>query len=259
MLVNSSLKPSQVSEIRWLYCRDEIIEARTRIFGRDKNGKWMMFFKKGDELDGKWKLACDLYRQGKLTGITGMKVSTELLDPIRSSDDDNGLICFYCGPCDDEETLMKYGNNLLEHVSYKPQYGTHMLYKSDAQTRTGTFATGQRINSLYKIRLSDDPDDNSRAAANTFSRYTHRQRDQYGTQKNYAHQEYNRHSEPKEATEETNWRNKHSRGHENEGHSSVSEPKAPTEETNWRLLPRKQNYSPHPSNCNWRERRSDPK
>lgn len=235
VLINSSLKPSQVNEVRWLYCHDEVIYARLNIFDPNKSGKWMMFFKKGDELDGKWKQACDLYRQGTLTGIRTMKVSTALFNPERSSDVDNGLICFYCGPADDENTLMKYGKNLLDHISYKPIFNVYMNYKSDAQTMAGTFATGQKINSLYKIRVSDDP---SPAVGNTFSRQT----DQPGAKKSYAQ-----------------GNSRHFSRHENNWRTSVSRPEETTEETNWRLLPRKQNYLPHPSNCNWRQQKSDPK
>lgn len=227
MLLNSTLKPSQVDEVRWIYCHDEVIYARMDTYGLDKSGKWMMFFKKGDELDGKWKLACDLYRQGHLTGISCMKVSTNLLDPLRTTDVDNGLICFYCGPADDETVLMKYGKTLLEHISYKPKFGAYMYYKSDAQTRSGTYATGQKINSLYKIRTSDDPDDTFPAAGNASSRFTQRRN---CTQ------------------EEKSWR------------SPVSKPEEKAEETNWRLLPRKHNFFSHQNDSNnWRQRKSDPK
>ena len=38
-----------------------------------------------------------LYREGKLTGIHYMKVSTKK-DNIRASDNTSGVIIFYCGP-----------------------------------------------------------------------------------------------------------------------------------------------------------------
>ncbi len=114
----------------------------------DPNGKWMQFHTKA-VMDEKWVEAVKLYRSGKLTGIHSMKVST-MQDNPRSNDQKTGVIIFYCGPEDEEDTVMSIGQNLLKHTDYRTSWG-HMYYKSDWQTQLGTRATGNKSNSKYRI------------------------------------------------------------------------------------------------------------
>ncbi|KAF2354634.1 Translation Initiation factor eIF- 4e-like [Trinorchestia longiramus] len=113
-----------------------------------ESGKWM-FFVKNRYLHQMWRKACFLYRDGKLDGIKLMKVSTAKENP-RSSDDDRGVIIFYCGPCSNEKLMLRYGMNLVRMFKYTSDRG-FMPYKSDAQTYLGTIATGNKINSLYTL------------------------------------------------------------------------------------------------------------
>lgn len=189
-----------------------------------------MFFKKGEEMDEKWKVACDLYHQGKLTGIRSMKVSTTLYDPKRTSDVTNSVICFYCGPANDETSLMAYGKNLLTHISY----GSNFLnYRSDAQTRAGTFATGQKINSMYRIKVSN--------ANSTSSEYSRNNRGWFKQTT-----KHNNNIFPSAVSTDHDWRKSNS-----------------SQDTNWRSRDRKYRESSYskqsavPNNVNWRERNKD--
>lgn len=139
---NSTLKPSEVNDFPWLFYENS--EFKTKY--PNEIGKWMMFFRKGQELDEKWSTACDLYRNEKLTGILSMKVSTNY-ENDRATSKNDGVLIFYCGPCNDETLIMDYGRNLLKHIPYKPAgFGGYMYYKSDKQTMAGTRATGQTKN-----------------------------------------------------------------------------------------------------------------
>lgn len=234
-LINANSKPSEVDALRWIYCKDEDIyeQAHSSYDDPDLNGKWMMFFKKGEEMDQKWKEACDLYRQGKLDGIASMKVSTSMHDPVRSSDTTNGVICFYCGPANDEAALMTYGKNLLKNISYNSKF---LRYKSDEQTRSGTAATGQKINSMYTIQVSDI---NSSAPS-------------YGNSGNQNSSNQRWHA-PKKMNSETNWReNQHSTTSSNENWRDRNRP----QETNWRSGNRNQGpiqFRSNTSETNWRQ------
>lgn len=143
---NSSLKPTEVTDYPFLFCSDD--QIRSKYAHVESWGKWMMFFQK-DKLDEKWAAACELYHQGKLTGIASMKVSTAF-DNDRASDKNTGVIIFYCGPPNDRVAMMEYGKNLLKEFPYETKFG-NMYYKSDEQTALGTRATGRKKNSLYQI------------------------------------------------------------------------------------------------------------
>lgn len=237
VLLNSNLKPSEVN-VRWIYCRDEDIDEKAGSYDDpDLNGKWMMFFKKGDEMDQKWKEACDLYRQGKLDGIRCMKVSAGLHDPERASDDIHGVICFYCGPANDEAALMTYGKSLLRNISYNSKF---MRYKSDKQTRAGTFATGQKVNSMYTIKVSDIdlPTSSSHGYSNSSQNSNNRRW--------YA---------PNKMNSESNWREQQNSSSTRTSNQNWRERTRP-EETNWRSGNRHQgqpNKYAHSRENNWRQ------
>ena len=117
--------PSQVSSSYWVNCIDHSIAATYP----NHDGKWMMFFSMS-EMDAKWNEACQLYRSGRLTGINSMKASTAKQNPMptRLHGYDEGIIIFYCGPCEDKQNVMEYGRNILRHMHYsRPQF----YYKSD--------------------------------------------------------------------------------------------------------------------------------
>lgn len=227
-LINSDLKPSEVSNHGWIYCVDEdIYLANNTDNDPDLSGKWMMFFKKGEEMDSKWKQACELYRQGKLPGIRSMKVSTCMHDPVRTSDTTNGVICFYCGPADDETRLKTYGRNLLEKISYNSKF---LRYKSDKQTRQGTRATGQKVNSMYSIQVSD-----VNASCSGGSRYSGStsQGNNWRTERNNwrsDHGSANTNWRSGHRSEETNWRS----GHRSEETNSWRSGHRSEEANNWR-------------------------
>lgn len=140
--------PSKVFDepFLWAFC-DKATE-KYKQYDEEKCGKCMMFFDMSI-LDAKWKQARRLFFDGQLIGIHGMKVSTSYKNP-RASDSKTGVLIFYCGPFDDEMNVMEYGKNLLAVFPYKNSYG-YMYYKSDQQTMSGTRATGQKQNSLYKL------------------------------------------------------------------------------------------------------------
>lgn len=148
-------KPSETNDECWLHHRNsDIAEAEYSRIDEISNemdiGKWMMFVKKS-ELDQMWENCCNLYDAGKLTGILGMKCSTNYKNP-RSSNDALGVIIIYCGPATDELKMLEYGKNLLKYIPYYNNYG-HMFYKSDEQTLGGTRKTGQTKNWLYKLPI----------------------------------------------------------------------------------------------------------
>lgn len=142
--LNSSLKPTEVTDSHWLYeIKPEIIERYPQ-----SDGKWMQFHHRS-QLNMVWGLAKAKYRFGGLEGIHSMKVSTACISP-RANNFNDGVIIFYCGPSEDETKMKQIGQKLLEEMPYKTFTG-YMTYKSDEQTAAGTRATGQTINHLYRL------------------------------------------------------------------------------------------------------------
>ena len=88
-------QPMSVTDEYWLFERDSKVGAKCH-YDPELTGKWMMFWDNA-VLDERWKQAVILYREGKLTGIHCMKVSTKR-DNRRASDNTSGVIIFYCGP-----------------------------------------------------------------------------------------------------------------------------------------------------------------
>ena len=66
-------KPTEEHKKFWLYEEDPKIARSCPHLDHGKGGKWMMFFDSND-IDDKWELAVNLYRQGHLPGIHTLKV-----------------------------------------------------------------------------------------------------------------------------------------------------------------------------------------
>ena len=112
----------------------------------------MMFFD-SSIIDEKWQEAINLYRQGKLTGIHALKVSTvrENFFSTGTGSNDNSfhVLIFYCGPSDDQDLVMIAGQNLLQNIEYKNLYGA--MFYTDVQTFLLSQATGDMTSCKYKI------------------------------------------------------------------------------------------------------------
>ena len=118
-----------------------------------------MLYYSNSMIDSAWFNAKKLFRNSSLKGIAGMKVSTARGNP-RSSTMDTKLIIFYCGPPDEKDNVINYGNNLVKMMGYNApytkknaRYPNFIYYKSDKQTLKGTMTTGSQRNHLYKIRV----------------------------------------------------------------------------------------------------------
>lgn len=116
--------PSQEFSNYWLTAFDGNNASRYP----NKDGKWMMFFPMS-QIDAKWAEACQLYYSGRLTGVNSMKVSTAKQNPFpeRLHGPNEGIIIFYCGPCEDKASVMNYGRNILSLIPYHSTF----YYKSD--------------------------------------------------------------------------------------------------------------------------------
>lgn len=143
----SHKNPTEVFDQPFLYAQCKDADEKYGNYDKNDCGKWMMFFNK-NVLDDKWKEACRLFYGNHLIGIHSMKVSTGYSNP-RASNNSSRVIIFYCGPCNDEAKMIEYGKNLLNVFPYREN--PYMYYKSDSQTQGGTKATGQKVNSLYKL------------------------------------------------------------------------------------------------------------
>ena len=66
-------KPTEEHKKFWLYEEDPKIARQCPHLDHGKGGKWMMFFDSND-IDDKWELAVNYYRQGHLPGIHTLKV-----------------------------------------------------------------------------------------------------------------------------------------------------------------------------------------
>ena len=66
-------KPTEEHKKFWLYEEDPKIARQCPHLDHGKGGKWMMFFD-SDDIDDKWELAVNYYRQGHLPGIHTLKV-----------------------------------------------------------------------------------------------------------------------------------------------------------------------------------------
>ena len=75
----------------------------------------------------KWEQAVNLYRDGMLTGVNTMKVSTaggyswisSMPENFKNSNNFIHVIIFHCGPSDQRELMIDIGRNLLQLIEYK--------------------------------------------------------------------------------------------------------------------------------------------
>jgi hypothetical protein len=134
---NTDLLPLDV-DFPWLYESSGGIHRDT--------GKWMLFYDK-KSMNESWTLAKKLYRKGRLEGVVSMKCST-MYENARASGSD-GVIILYCSDSSNAESILSVGKRILEAFCYKGK--EYIYYKTDAQTREGTRATGQLKNYTYRL------------------------------------------------------------------------------------------------------------
>ena len=126
-----TLNPSSVTEDCWVWT-----DNPTRL--GETYGKWLVFAKKGAELDGLWLTIHPIVRTGVL-GATGAKCSTNLSTGT-SVDDSRGVICVYTT----KEMRDEVGLKLLEVVKQT------IRYKSDEATLRGMYASRGYKNTCEK-------------------------------------------------------------------------------------------------------------
>lgn len=103
-------------------------------------GKWLLFWKDPAVLERKWAEAQRAFDDGLLPGVTRMKMST--------SGNSGGVLVLYCDRSSDRDHIMAVGDVILWAFRYDES--EYIFYKTDAQTATGTHATGQVTNHSYK-------------------------------------------------------------------------------------------------------------
>ena len=116
-----TLDPSSVTDDYWVWTY-----YTTAL--RDTYGKWLVFGKKGQELDSLWHTIHPLVRSGKL-GATAAKCSTNLSTGT-AVDDGRGVICVYTT----KEMRDEVGLKVREEVKQT------IRYKSDEATGKGMYA-----------------------------------------------------------------------------------------------------------------------
>lgn len=122
-----------------------------RSYSSKGDGKWMLFYP-SNEIDSKWQHLCKAFDNNELEGITSMKCSTSMKTG-RSSNDSEGVIILYCANSSDEDSILQKGRAILPFIQdYSTD--THIRYKTNVQSRTGTQATGCVTNSTYKLRVN---------------------------------------------------------------------------------------------------------
>ncbi len=138
---NSDLLPLEVSDSPWLF------ENNNKGLKSVDTGKWMLFYDKS-LMNEAWDIAKILYRENKIDGVKSMKCSTLFKNP-RASTLDEGIIILFCNNSSNEETIMNIGRKIIDKFVYKEK--PIIYYKTDLQTREGTFATGSKKNHTYKL------------------------------------------------------------------------------------------------------------
>eukprot|EP01084_Bolivina_argentea_P166014 288324_1 len=91
-------------------------------------GKWMLFYDQS-ELWTHWKKCQQLYRNSQLEGVSNMKVSTSHPHHAASV----GVIILYCGPPEDEQSVIQIGATILKETLYSHP-SKKLFYKTDTQT-----------------------------------------------------------------------------------------------------------------------------
>eukprot|EP01059_Diplonema_ambulator_P031191 TRINITY_DN5666_c0_g2_i1.p1 TRINITY_DN5666_c0_g2~~TRINITY_DN5666_c0_g2_i1.p1 ORF type:complete len:163 (+),score=19.25 TRINITY_DN5666_c0_g2_i1:54-491(+) len=138
--------PLEVTYDYWVF---ECMEEQSRASGMtEDSGKWMLFYP-NEQINEAWQRACHLYRGGYLPGVHSMKVSTGKPNP-RCSSSATKVIIFYCGPSADKTKMLSIGRTIASAMGVS---GTTISYKPDYMTLTGTAATGQLVNHLYRLTV----------------------------------------------------------------------------------------------------------
>jgi hypothetical protein len=141
-------KPMEEFEEEFIKLEIDEIAAKHK-FDESLRGKWMMFFE-NESMNGLWAKAVELYSAGELPGIISIKTSTAA--PCeRSGTTEYGAIRFTCGPHTDRERVLQYGQQLVKKMQYFNVDFGFVAYKTDAQSRIGTKATGAKKNYLYRM------------------------------------------------------------------------------------------------------------
>ena len=140
-------KPMETLDAYWIY------ESNTKHNSTDA-GKWMLFYPK-DDINDKWDVAKQLYRDGVLLGVVSMKCSTARPNP-RASNTISGIIIFYSDDSSNEELIMNIGRDICRSMQYSEQ--PFMYYKTDEQTSIGRRATGSRRNYKYRLQMRGQQD-----------------------------------------------------------------------------------------------------
>ena len=151
---NDCLNPMDEVEKPFIEYEDEEIFSQ---YWCDPNklGKWELFYPQ-TVLNEKWHAAVALYRAGQISGIQSMKCSTGAVNSS-GRQRDRGVIMFACGPYEEEETVLQYGRNLVEKMSYCNAIGT-VTYKTDKQSTIGKKSIFINKNYYYKIPVPTDED-----------------------------------------------------------------------------------------------------
>ncbi len=143
---NINLDPISIDDYPWIYEENIIYEPTSR----ENIGKWMLFYPK-NKLNKYWQRMRKKYNKNKLNGVISMKCSTNMYNP-RSSDNNYGVIILYCNNSNNKDKIIEIGYKILKYANYK-KYAkySHIFYKTDEQTFSGTRSTGQNKNYNYKI------------------------------------------------------------------------------------------------------------
>lgn len=128
-----TLNPSSVTDDFWVWT-DYSSRGELGV----TYGKWLVFGRKGAELDGLWHTIHPLVRSGKL-GATGGKCFTDVSSST-SKDDGRGVICVYTT----KEMRDEVGLKLVEVVQQT------IRYKSDEATLRGAYASRGYKNTCEK-------------------------------------------------------------------------------------------------------------
>ena len=133
-----------VSNVPWVYEK----RPKHQLIEPYNVGKWMLFCH-NSLLDELWLKAVELYNDEQLHGVISMKCSTNY-DNLRASNKHEGIVIFYCNKSYEATNILQYGHNILEKMQFTT--GKVIYYKTDAQTSSGTRATGQNHNHAYEIK-----------------------------------------------------------------------------------------------------------
>ena len=120
---NRSLNPSLVTDDSWVW----VDNPAAAVLG-ETYGKWLVFAKRGSELDGLWHMIHPLVSSGSL-GATQGKCSTSFPNP-NAFDPNRGVICVYTT----RDMRDQVGERLLKTVQRT------IRYKSDEATMAGRYA-----------------------------------------------------------------------------------------------------------------------